>query len=285
MSTRQLPQPEAKNHRAAAEPAAASEDHLAPGATAKGAVHPRANAADSVALEFALDALDHERLTPLDVRIMLRVDDEASTILDIAQSMQHPPSAVRRASRQLVARGLLRRQWRTGHPLTIAVTERGTGVLRRISRSLLGRADAEPTGLAETGRRVVVGYDGSSSAKRALAQGAAAVGPAGTLTVVSVRPRPTAAGLPHQPFAEAAQEPSDLLADAVLRLTGATTSEIRTVAAEGNPPTEILDAARSADADLIVVGRTGGRFMSRAIFGSVAVRVVELSQCDVLVVA
>jgi nucleotide-binding universal stress UspA family protein len=60
---------------------------------------------------------------------------------------------------------------------------------------------------------------------------------------------------------------------------------VETVARAGNPAIEIVDTARSVDADLVVVGRNSGRFMSRAIFGSVAVRVVELSQRDVLVVA
>jgi nucleotide-binding universal stress UspA family protein len=134
-------------------------------------------------------------------------------------------------------------------------------------------------------RRVVVGYDGSAAAKRALARGAVAARPGGTVTVVAVRPRPPSTGLTPEPFAEVAEEPSDLLADARSVLAAAGTSEVETVARAGNPAIEIVDTARSVDADLVVVGRNSGRFMSRAIFGSVAVRVVELSQRDVLVVA
>jgi nucleotide-binding universal stress UspA family protein len=239
-------------------------------------------------LERVLEALQGERLTPFDVRIMLRVSEDEMPSPDIAAAMGHPPSMVRRASRRLVARGLLRRRRRPGRPLTITLgpTDAGTRVLQRIGGSLLGQAvDVQHTRSASAGRRVVVGYDGSDAAKRALDRGAVAVGACGTLTVVSVRPRPRATGLAPEPFIEAADDPAQLLAEARRRLAGATTSEIRTVAAEGNPPTEIANVARSAEADLIVIGRNGGRFMSRAIFGSVAVRVVELSRCDVLVVA
>jgi nucleotide-binding universal stress UspA family protein len=52
-----------------------------------------------------------------------------------------------------------------------------------------------------------------------------------------------------------------------------------------NPAEELLQAARTASADLIVVGRSGKNFLARAILGSVAVRVVKSAECDVLIVA
>jgi nucleotide-binding universal stress UspA family protein len=246
------------------------------------------SSADSETLERLLDALEQQRLTPLDVRIMLRVNDDETTIADVAGSVGLPTSTIRRASRRLVMRGLLRRRRRRDRPLTftLTATDSGASALHRIRRSLAGRAAmSEQLGPTGAGRRVVVGYDGSDAARRALERGAAAAGPDGTLTVVSVRPSPPDTGLTPEPFAEAADDPADLLAEARATLVRARTIEVRTVAAEGNPPIEIVDVARSVDADLIVVGRTGGRFMSRAIFGPVAVRVVELSSCDVLVVA
>jgi len=78
-----------------------------------------------------------------------------------------------------------------------------------------------------------------------------------------------------EPFVEPGDEPSQLLADAsaLAALTcAAGATDVRTVAREGNPADEILEAARAADADLIVVGRVGKNFLARAILGSVAAR-------------
>jgi nucleotide-binding universal stress UspA family protein len=137
----------------------------------------------------------------------------------------------------------------------------------------------------------VVGYDGSDSARRAVARGVRAAGPRGQVILVAVEPKMHEDGIVAEQLVEPGDKPSQLLAEAhaiaaracATGATGAT--DVRTVAREGNPADEILEAARAADADLIVVGRTGKSFLARAILGSVAVRVVELARCDVLVVA
>ena len=139
-----------------------------------------------------------------------------------------------------------------------------------------------------TEARVVVGYDGSDSARRAVARGVRIAGPRGQLILVTVEPKMPEDSIVAEPFVERDDQPSQLLAEAhaIAARTGATgATDVRTVAREGNPADEILEAARAADADLIVVGRRGKNFLARAILGSVAVRVVELARCDVLVVA
>jgi nucleotide-binding universal stress UspA family protein len=139
-----------------------------------------------------------------------------------------------------------------------------------------------------TEARVVVGYDGSDSARRAVAQGVRIAGPRGQVILVTVEPKMHEDSIVAEPFVEPGDQPSQLLAEAhaIAARTGATgATDVRTVAREGNPAEEILEAARAADADLIVVGRRGKNFLARAILGSVAVRVVELARCDVLVVA
>jgi DNA-binding MarR family transcriptional regulator len=111
-------------------------------------------------LERVLEALEDERLTPLDLRIMLRVSDDENTVPDIAAGMGYPPALIRRASRRLVARGLLRRRRRPGRPLTFALapSDSGTSALHRVGTSLLGQAaDAAPTSPVGAGRRVIVG--------------------------------------------------------------------------------------------------------------------------------
>jgi nucleotide-binding universal stress UspA family protein len=58
---------------------------------------------------------------------------------------------------------------------------------------------------------------------------------------------------------------------------------VRTAVEEGIPKTVIVDAARSWEADLIVVGSHGyGRFQ-RAVLGSVALGVLTDAPCSVLV--
>ena len=138
-----------------------------------------------------------------------------------------------------------------------------------------------------TEARVVVGYDGSDSARRAVARGVRAAGPCGKVILVTVEPKMHEDGIVAEQLGEPGDKPSQLLAEAqaIAARTCAIDALIRTVAREGNPADEILEAARAADADLIVVGRTGKSFLARAILGSVAVRVVELARCDVLVVA
>ena len=139
-----------------------------------------------------------------------------------------------------------------------------------------------------TEARVVVGYDGSDSARRAVARGVRAAGPRGKVILVAVEPKMHEDGIVAEQLGEPGDQPSQLLAEAhaiAARTCSTAATDVRTVAREGNPADEILEAARSADADLIVVGRTGKSFLARAILGSVAVRVVELARCDVLVVA
>ena len=134
-------------------------------------------------------------------------------------------------------------------------------------------------------RCVVVGYDGSDSAGRAVARSVRAAGPRGKVVVVTVDPQMLSDGIVAQPLIEPSVPPSQLLADARDIAAATSTTEIRTEARQGNPADEILKIARAAHADLIVIGRTGESFLAREILGSVALRVVKVALCDVLVVA
>jgi nucleotide-binding universal stress UspA family protein len=79
---------------------------------------------------------------------------------------------------------------------------------------------------------------------------------------------------------EAAQRELDVACAALkARLPGATA-----VLREGEAWREILAAAESAHADLIVVGTHGRRGLGRALLGSVAERVVRLATVPVLTV-
>jgi nucleotide-binding universal stress UspA family protein len=120
-------------------------------------------------------------------------------------------------------------------------------------------------GMSAQPRRIVVAYDGSESALRALDAAAQLTGYGSTLTVVSIAP---------------GDEGRDTLAGArELLLSRGVTA--RYVARSGEEAAdEIVEAARELEADLIVVGRRAQREDE-----SVSAEVVRTAAGDVLVVA
>jgi nucleotide-binding universal stress UspA family protein len=117
-------------------------------------------------------------------------------------------------------------------------------------------------------RRIVVGYDGSDGARRALDAAADLVGYGSTLAVVTVQETPAAVA--HETIDEARMR---LLARHVPALY---------FEPAGEPAEAIAGTARRLDADLIVVGR-GDRGSGNGI-GSVGTDLVRDASCDVLVV-
>ena len=121
--------------------------------------------------------------------------------------------------------------------------------------------------MAARPRRIVVGYDGSEAARRALDAAADLVGYGSTLSVVTVRN--------GEVDRDVAREARDHL-------------QVRHVEAvyhepEGEAAEQLVAAAASAGADLMVVGRRD-RSPLRSLLGSVSARVVRRAPCDVLVV-
>jgi nucleotide-binding universal stress UspA family protein len=133
--------------------------------------------------------------------------------------------------------------------------------------------------------RIVVGFDGSEAAIRALACAAEEIAPGGTLTLVSVEPTAHSAGILSEDLLSASPHADRLLAEALPSLGVHEDITVEPMARKGDPAAILLEAARDAQADLIVIGRRGRDFAARALLGSVAQRVVNQAPCDVLVVA
>ena len=132
----------------------------------------------------------------------------------------------------------------------------------------------------------MVGYDASEAAERALLRAADAAREGNAVVVVTVMPQVRSAGPAAEPLLEPSADPSDLLAAAQATVTArASLADVGLVAREGDPAAELLEVARAANADLVIVGRRGKDFVARTLLGSVATRVVEQAPCDVLVVA
>ena len=124
--------------------------------------------------------------------------------------------------------------------------------------------------MAAQPKRIIVGFDATEGAWRALDTAAQLTGYGSTLAVISVAP-------------DDGPDAPDPLAEARERLLKQLVSAtyVRRV---GNPADEIVAAASELDADLIVVGRRGGEATPRPAPGSVSADIVRRAACNVLVV-
>jgi nucleotide-binding universal stress UspA family protein len=134
--------------------------------------------------------------------------------------------------------------------------------------------------------RIVVGFDGSEHARKALER-AADIANGATVAVVSAvnvkrLMRDPAGGVdPIDPAdAEARQQ---ALADAREYLEGRGVKGVY-IEGTGNPADVIVQEAEENGADLIVVGTRGQSTPRRMIMGSVSTNVIHHAPCDVLVV-
>jgi nucleotide-binding universal stress UspA family protein len=113
--------------------------------------------------------------------------------------------------------------------------------------------------MAARPRKIVVGYDGSEASRRALDAAADLVGYGSTLSVVTVRN--------GEVGREVARSAREHLQQRHI--------EARYHEPAGEPAEQLVEAAASIDADLVVVG---------GVKGSVGSSVVRRARCDVLVV-
>jgi nucleotide-binding universal stress UspA family protein len=123
--------------------------------------------------------------------------------------------------------------------------------------------------MAARTRRIVVGYDGSEAAQRALDAAAGLAGYGSTLSVVAVSRR----GDGEARVLDGARERllSRHMAAGYL-------------APVGDPAEQLIGVARELDADLLVVGRRDQSAVKRLMLGSVSAKVLSGAPCDVLVV-
>lgn len=133
------------------------------------------------------------------------------------------------------------------------------------------------------GKRIVVGYDGSEHARRALERAAVLAGDRGSVMLVTA-----ARLLPSSPaFAAGSGEIGDeqraVLEEGRTRLVELGV-EVRTVASLADPADAIVRAATTIEADVIVVGSRGRNVAARMLLGSVSAEVLERTDLHVEVV-
>jgi nucleotide-binding universal stress UspA family protein len=133
-------------------------------------------------------------------------------------------------------------------------------------------------------RSIVVGYDGSETAKRALERAAEVAEAGATITVVSAVRVHAAAGRGGGPVdPDEVSERRHELAEAKT-LLGEKGIEPNLVEGHGDPADVIANQAKEGGADLVVVGTRGRNVAARVLLGSVSTKVVHEAPCDVLVV-
>jgi nucleotide-binding universal stress UspA family protein len=122
-------------------------------------------------------------------------------------------------------------------------------------------------------QRIIVGYDGSDTARRALEQAADLAGYGSSLTVVSVAQARSTNG-----------DGAEGLLDEAREILARRHEVGRYVARTGDAAEELIETARQHAADLLVVGRRNEGLPGNGTLGSVSDRVVRQAPCDVLVV-
>jgi nucleotide-binding universal stress UspA family protein len=134
---------------------------------------------------------------------------------------------------------------------------------------------------APRARTVVLGYDGSESARRALECAAEAAGSGGRVVVVTAVQRAVEPALGEGALVV---EAAARLLDEASELLSARPVDVSTRVEEGEPGQVLVEAARDVSAALIVVGARGDSYLARALRGSVGERLVARAPCDLLVV-
>jgi nucleotide-binding universal stress UspA family protein len=134
--------------------------------------------------------------------------------------------------------------------------------------------------------RIVVGFDGSDHARKALARAVEIAGGATIAVVAAAGPqrllRDPAGGVSPEDPADADAR-TNALAEAREYLGGKGIDGVY-VEGHGHPADVIVQEAEESGADLIIVGTRGLNAARRMLIGSVSTTVVHHAPCDVLVV-
>lgn len=132
-------------------------------------------------------------------------------------------------------------------------------------------------------KHILVGFDGSENARRALAQAVALAGADSRITVVAAAQAPAAAGQVLPEGAEGLEERGRELEEARRQLAELG-RDADLVAVEGAPADVLVEEAKQRGADMIVVGHRGLSGAERLVMGSVSSKVARTATCSVLIV-
>jgi nucleotide-binding universal stress UspA family protein len=131
-------------------------------------------------------------------------------------------------------------------------------------------------------KHILVGFDGSPNARRALEEALEVAGADTRITVVAAAQEPAPDGQALPEGAEDLEERQHELEQARLQLAELG-RDAELVAVTGAPADVLVEEAERRGADLIVVGRRGLTGAERLVMGSVSVKVARTAPCSVLI--
>lgn len=131
-------------------------------------------------------------------------------------------------------------------------------------------------------KHILVGFDGSPNARRALEEALDVAKTDTRFTVVAAAQEPLPTGPAPPVWAEGLEERQRELEDARRRLAEVG-REAEVVAVLGAPADVLVEEAEKRGADLIVVGRRGLSGAERLVMGSVSAKVARTAPCSVLI--
>jgi nucleotide-binding universal stress UspA family protein len=131
-------------------------------------------------------------------------------------------------------------------------------------------------------KHILVGFDGSTNARRALDEALDVARADTRITVVAAAQAPAPPGQVLPVGAEGLEERRRELEDARRRLAELG-RDAELVAVSGAPADVLVEEAEKRGADLIVVGRRGLSGAERLAMGSVSSKVARTARCSVLI--
>jgi nucleotide-binding universal stress UspA family protein len=133
-------------------------------------------------------------------------------------------------------------------------------------------------------KNIVLAYDGSEAAKRALERTADLANGAAVTVVSAVHVMPNVGRAAATTDPDEISERQQGLKDAseFLKAKGVTPHTVETHGMD--VADAIVEEARGAEADLLIVGSSGKNLAERVVLGSVSSKVVHHAPCDVMVV-
>lgn len=141
--------------------------------------------------------------------------------------------------------------------------------------------DRRPTRLSRM-KHILVGFDGSQNAHRALEEALDVARADTRITVVAAAQEPAPPGVVLPAGAEGLEERRRELEDARRRLAELG-RQAEVVVVSGAPADVLVEEAERRGADLLVVGRRGLTGAERLVMGSVSAKVARTARCSVLI--
>lgn len=131
-------------------------------------------------------------------------------------------------------------------------------------------------------KHILVGFDGSLNARRALEEALELAKPDTRITVVAAAQAPAPPGHPLPVAPEGLEERRSELEEAK-RLLADHGRQAEVAAVMGAPADVLVEEAQKRGADLIIVGRRGLSGAERLVMGSVSSKVARTARCSVLI--